>query len=91
MTKNELFIKNNMLSTEFDLYLLDHPEVAEEIPENAIVVLMPDDDPELAETNLKMAEDMQEPGQPMVLVRIKKMKPIASRIAKLEMEIAEDY
>ncbi len=28
MTDEELFTKNLKLSTEFDLYLLEHPEVA---------------------------------------------------------------
>ncbi|GFP34998.1 hypothetical protein HKBW3S43_00790 [Candidatus Hakubella thermalkaliphila] len=27
MTEKELFEKNQKLSTEFDLYLLDHPEL----------------------------------------------------------------
>ncbi|MGE5445754.1 MAG: DUF5647 family protein [Ignavibacteriales bacterium] len=72
MTKDELFYKNLILDKEFDLYVLEHPEFAGEIPEDAIVVLMSDDDSELAEINLKMAEEIREPEQPMFLVRIKK-------------------
>jgi hypothetical protein len=53
MTKDELFHKNLILGKEFDLYVLEHPEFAEEIPKDALVVLMPDDDPELAEINLR--------------------------------------
>jgi uncharacterized protein DUF5647 len=90
MTKDELFHKNLVLGKEFDLYVLEHPEFAEEIPEDAIVVLMPDDDPELAGINLKMAEEAREPQQPMFLVRIKKMKPITSRIAEFEWKVVED-
>jgi hypothetical protein len=90
MTKDELFHKNLILGKEFDLYVLEHSEFVEEIPEDAIVVLMPDDDPELAEINLKMAEEIREPEQPMFLVRIKKMKPITSRIAEFEWKVVED-
>ncbi len=90
MTKDELFHKNLILGKEFDLYVLEHPEFAEEIPEDALVVLMPDDDPELAEINLKMAEEIRESEQPMFLVRIKKMKPITSRIAEFEWKVVED-
>jgi hypothetical protein len=91
MTKDEVFHKNLILNKEFALYLLEHPKVAQEIPENAIVVLSPEDDPELAEINLKMAEEMQEEGQPLVLVRIGKLRPITSRITQFSMEIAEGY
>jgi hypothetical protein len=90
MTKDELFHKNLILGKEFDLYVLEHPEFAEEIPKDALVVLMPDDDPELAEINLKMVEKMRESEQPMFLVRIKKMKPITSRIAEFEWKVVED-
>jgi hypothetical protein len=91
MTKRELFVKNNILSTEFDLYVLEHPEIADEIPDNAIIVLLPEDDPELAEINLKIAEKRQEPGQTMVFVKLGKLQPRVSRITQLEMEVAENY
>lgn len=91
MTKDEMFHKNLMFNKEFALYMMEHPKVAEEIPSNAIVVFLPEDDPELAEANLMMAEDMQEPGQPIVLIRIGELRPITSRITKLKMEAAENY
>jgi len=31
MTEKELFEKNQKLSTEFDLYLLDHPELLDKM------------------------------------------------------------
>lgn len=90
MTKDEVFHKNMLLGHEFDLYVLEHPEFAEEIPENAIVVLMPEDDPELAEVNLKMAEETREPNQLMFIVRIKKMRPITSRLERFTVEVVGD-
>ncbi|GFP27463.1 hypothetical protein HKBW3S43_01701 [Candidatus Hakubella thermalkaliphila] len=55
MAEKELFEKNQKLSTEFDLYLLDHPELLDKIPQNALIVLLPEFDQELKEKNLEMA------------------------------------
>jgi len=44
MSQRDFFSKNLTLSFEFDLYLLDHPEVAEQIPKDALTVLLPEDD-----------------------------------------------
>ncbi len=49
MTNEELFRKNQQLSTEFELYLFEHTEVEEKIPDNAMIILLPDYDRELAE------------------------------------------
>ena len=86
MTREELFRKNQQLSTEFELYLLDHPEIEEEIPENAMIVLLPEYDKELAETNLKLAEGNKEPGQTIVYVKVQKLR--ASRIEGLTLQLA---
>ena len=91
MTKDELFHKNLVLSHEFDLYVLEHPEILEEIPDHAKIILLPEDDPELAEINLKIAKKTQEPKQPIVVVRLGKLKPLSSRITRFKMEIAENY
>ena len=88
MTDQELFTKNLKLSTEFDLYLLEHPEVAERIPENALVVLLPEEDPELCEKNLELAKARREPGQPIVYVRVEKVAPPRSRLVNPRVEVA---
>jgi Family of unknown function (DUF5647) len=66
MTDRELLTKNLKLSTAFALYLLEHPEVAERVPENALIILPPEEDPELCQKNLEIAKVRQEPGQPIV-------------------------
>lgn len=55
MTKDEAFAKNLELGFEFDRYLIDHPKFAENIPFNALVVLLPNHDHELREYNFKSA------------------------------------
>ena len=86
MTREELFRKNQQLSTEFELYLLEHPEIEEKVPESAMIVLLPEYDKELAETNLKLAEANREPGRTIVYVRVEKLR--ASRIEGLTLRLA---
>ena len=63
MTEKKLVEKNLILATEFDRYLLEHPEAAEQIPLNAQIVLLPEDDPELCQKNREVATAQREPGQ----------------------------
>jgi len=90
MTDQEIFSKNLILTTEFDRYVLEHPEFAERIPENAQVVLLPKDDEELREMNLEIAEAQREPGQFVVYVEIEKVALQMSRLVNpvLRMEAA---
>ena len=46
------FYKNLLLGTEFDKYLIEHPKFAESIPNGALVVLLPQDNPALCKENL---------------------------------------
>jgi hypothetical protein len=86
MTKEELFRKNQQLSTEFELYLLEHPELEEKIPNDALIVLIPDYDKELADKNKEIAEANREPGKAIVYVSVKKLR--ASRIEGLTLRVA---
>ena len=90
MTEEEIFEKNLILSTEFDRYVLEHPEFAEKIPLNAQVVLLPEDDEELRKKNLEIAKTQREPGQPVIYVQIEKVAPQMSRLVNpiLSTEVA---
>lgn len=90
MTEQEIFSKNLILTTEFDRYVLEHPEFAERIPENSLVVLLPEDDMELRQKNIEIAKAQRESGQPVVYVEIEKVAPQMSRLVNpvLRMEAA---
>lgn len=88
MTDKDLFTKNLKLSKEFDLHLLEHPEVAEQIPENALIVLLPEEDQELCGINMELAMVRREPNQPIVYVRVEKVAPPRSRLINPRVEIA---
>jgi len=88
MTREDLFEKNLVLTTEFNRYVLEHPEIAERIPKNALVVILPEYDKNLAEENLKIANSRKENDQPMLLVKVKKLAPERkSRLIKPQLEL----
>ncbi|MBI3354423.1 MAG: hypothetical protein HY034_06010 [Nitrospirae bacterium] len=86
MTREELFKKNQQLSTEFELYLLEHPEIEDNIPDNAMIVLLPEYDKELAQKNMELVEANKEPGQTIVYIKVEKLR--ASRIEGLTVQVA---
>ena len=88
MTEKEIWLKNLFLGTEFDKYVLEHPEIEKHIPRGAIVVLMPEDNPELAQINRKIAEENREPGQPIVYVSIGRLTQVKSRISNVKLKLA---
>ena len=86
MRKEDLFKKNHILGVEFDRYLLEQPEVLEQIPENAEVYFLPEEDPELSQENLKIAETQKTRGRKIVLVKIGKLSPPRSRLQDVRLE-----
>lgn len=78
--------KNAEMIYEFDMYVLEHPEFAENIPQGAIVALQIDGDEEFNRWSKRLAKSQAEKGQPIVYVKIKKIKPPCSRIEKVELE-----
>ncbi len=84
MTDQELFMKNQQLSTELELYLSEHPELEERIPDNAMIVLLPEYDKELSSKNLDLAIKNKEKGQTIVYVKVRSLR--TSRIEGLELQ-----
>jgi hypothetical protein len=74
--------KNITLSFEFEQYILEHPEVLEQIPDGAQVILLPQDDPELYRVNLNASQKAREEGEtmPVVYVEIEALAPPRSRL-----------
>ena len=73
--KSKTFYKNLLLGTEFDKYLIEHPKFAQSIPEGALIILLPQDDPALCKENLRITEARLQEGQPVAYVKIKKLAP----------------
>jgi hypothetical protein len=74
------------LSFEFSRLVLAQPDLAKQIPENAIVAFEVDDDPELTAHSRKVSEAAREPDQPLIVVHIKHLAP--SRLVGPELRTA---
>ena len=76
--------KHAILGTEFDRYVIEHPEFAEKIPRNAQIILQIEDDEEYNEWSRQLAEKQREPNQSAIYVNVKGLKPVKSRLIKPE-------
>lgn len=79
--------KNTMLVKEFDRYVLEHPEFADEIPNNSLVVMQIEGDEEFNNWARETARSVAEKNNPVVYVIITELKPVRSRIEKLKLEL----
>ena len=84
---NELFvIKYDILLTEFNNYVMTHPDFLAEIPDEALIVLIDLNDPEFSYCNLERVRAYQrnddKPERPMVYVDIGELAPVRSRLIK---------
>ena len=63
------------LSEQFNRYVFDHPEILDEIPDKAVLVLLNEDDPEFNKANLDLAEATPlPPGSERIHVEIQKTR-----------------
>lgn len=77
-----------ILVTEFDRYVVEHPEFAAKIPRDAQIVLQVEGDEEYNEWSRQLAQRQREPGQMCVYVKVKGLKPAKSRLLKPEVAVA---
>lgn len=77
--------KNGELVTEFDRYVREHPDFAERIPDNALVAMLVEGDEEFNRWSQEGAKRQAEKGQPIVYVKIKRIRPLRSRIEEMEL------
>ncbi len=82
---NELLaIKHDELLTEFNRYVMAHPEFVDDIPDQALVVLLDPDDPEFNRYNLARVRSAQihddYSNRPIVYVDVGELAPVQSRL-----------
>lgn len=80
--------RHAILVTEFDRYVVEHPEFAVSIPRNAQIVLQFEGDEEYNNWSIQLAERQREPGQRVVYVKVKGLKPAKSRLFKPKVAVA---
>jgi hypothetical protein len=74
-----------MLVKEFDRYIIEHPEFVDSIPHNSLVVMQIEGDNEFNAWAREASLSAAEKDTPIVYVTIKELKPVRSRIEKLEL------
>jgi len=80
MTKDEIVKKNLDLHSEWMKYLFEHPDMLDKLPRGAQVVILPDNDTELAAENSKTIEQLKKEGLPVVIVHLELPKPPVPKI-----------
>jgi len=87
MMKNEIYeARYTLLGSEFDQYVLEHPEFAASIPNGALIVFLDKTEPEFSEWSLarvrQHAQIDDRPERPVVYIDVGKLAPRRSRLVK---------
>lgn len=89
MKKDEVIARNLLIGAEFDKFIIEHPEVLDQIPDGAQLVFLPEYDTELCTENLKLSKSLAGKGKPIIFIKLKKLSPQKSRIRKVTIEFAK--
>ncbi len=85
---NKFERKNAQLVTEFDRFIFENPEFADSIPDRALVAMQLEEEDEFNRWSRNLAQKQAEKAQKIVFINIKKMRPIQTRIEKLELVLS---
>ena len=86
--EKKMIEKNLDLLFEFEKYVLEHPEITEKIPRDAVVFMKLAGDQKFNRWSARWAKRQAKKGQPLISVTVKKLGPIYSRIEGLALEHA---
>ena len=88
MTDARMFVeKNRVLVQEFDRYVLEHPEVADAIPNDSLVVMQIEGDEDFNQWAKETGQQVAGKGNPIVYVIVTELKRVRSRIERLRLEL----
>lgn len=80
MNKEAIIKKNLDLLDEFMKYAYDHPDVLDQLPRDANLVILPERDPTLEKENKKILGRLKAKGEEVVAIRLKATRRKISRI-----------
>jgi hypothetical protein len=81
--EKKLTEKNLDLIFEFEKYVLEHPEVSQQIPRDAVVFMKMAGDENFNRWSERKAKKQAKKGDPLISVTVKKIRPVHSRIEGL--------
>lgn len=71
MRDDEMFELNVELQAAFMQYVMDHPEILDQLPDEYRLVILSDDDPELSQRNLELLQGQGDISKPTIIVRMR--------------------
>ena len=86
--EKKLVERNLDLIFEFEKYVLEHPELAEKIPRDAVVFMKVAGDQKFNRWSARCAKKQAEKGGFLISVTVQKLGPVRSRIKGLTLEAA---
>ena len=86
--EKKMIEKNLDLLFEFEKYVLEHPEITEKIPRDAIVFMKLAGNQKFNQWSARWAKRQAKKGQPLISVTVKRLGPVHSRIEGLALEHA---
>ena len=79
--RKDMAVKKNLdLINEFMKYAFENPNILQEIPAEAELVILPVDDPELCEYNRKTANKLLSQGKKIVFAKMEKPKVLVPKL-----------
>ena len=80
MKKESVVRKNLDLLDEFMKYAFDHPDILDEMPRGASLVILPEGDPSLQRENRKMLKRLKTKGEEVVALKLKATRRKVSKV-----------
>ena len=80
MKKDSVVKKNLDLLDEFMKYAFDHPDILDEVPRDASLVLLPEGDLSLAKENRKTLNRLKAKGEEVVALKLRATKRKISKV-----------
>ena len=86
--EKKMIEENLDLVFEFEKYVLEHPEITEKIPRDAVVFMKVAGEQKFNRWSARRAKRQAKKGAPLISVTVKKLGPVHSRIEALALEHA---
>ena len=80
MTRDEVVRKNLDLLNEFMQCPFETPDILDQIPPGAELIILPENDAELSQANQETLEGLRRQGKPCIVVHLRKPERIPPRL-----------
>ena len=80
MTRDEVVRKNLDLLNEFMQFAFETPEILDQIPPGAELIILPENDPDVYQANQETLQGLRRQGRNCIVVHLRKPERIPPRI-----------